>query len=145
MLHLHQKKSVPCEMDFITQYIEFTRKCVQWSQECLSIYRKQLLKACADGNLLVITCLLNQGWSTEIATKNRYTLLLIASAHGQAEAVELLLSRGANVHARQKNQLTALQIAQARRHTNVEKVLEEYFKKQTQEVPPQLKAVQPCF
>lgn len=120
--------------EYITNYINFARSYITWRDRHLDSHIKQLLNACADGNLQVVAWLLNQGWSTETATKNKYTLLLIASAHGQADVVKLLLSRGANIHARQKNHLTSLQLAQARRHEEVERILHDHLAKESGEL-----------
>lgn len=125
-----QKRGDSCETSFLKLTVDYTRQCIRHSQQHLIDCQKQLLRASADGDLIVLTRFLNQGWSTEIATKNRYTLLLIASAHGQAEAVELLLSRRANIHARQKNHLSSLEIARARGFEKVENILQEYLKKE---------------
>jgi len=125
---LEQNKQTPGQR-YLTQCIEFTRHFIKMQVKFEHFYKKQFFKACADGNVKLVMCCLTMGLNVELATKNKYTPLLVASSHGQAEVVKLLLLWGADIHARQKNRLDSLELARARMHENVEKILEEHLNK----------------
>ncbi|KAK5072101.1 hypothetical protein LTR51_006586 [Lithohypha guttulata] len=61
-------------------------------------YNTALVAAASNGNLEVVSLLLDHGAGIEVTGINELTALVAAASNGKLECVKLLVSRGANVH-----------------------------------------------
>ena len=72
------------------------------------LYCTPLCCAAADGNVDILSCLMENGADTNACEGNRCTPLMMASARGHVNAVTVLTDRGADVTLKSKDGKTAL-------------------------------------
>ena len=83
-----------------------------------------LIKACAEGYLEIVKCLLAAGADKEKAGSDGVTALIYAARGGHVEVVQLLLSAGAVTDKADYNGRTALSLATSNGHQEIVQLLQ---------------------